>query len=74
MNVHKEGVIVKTGHVVPSLRYEMMTIDQSEASTHLVAPLIGHQHAVLVPVIIGLGLRPVKILRLLPTLNPDPGP
>ena len=50
-----------------------MTIDQSEASTHLMAPLIGHQHTVLVPVVVGLGLRPVKVLRLLPTLNPDPG-
>ena len=49
-----------------------MTIDQSEASTHLVTPLIGHQHTVLVPVVVGLRLGPVEVLCLLPTLNPDP--
>ena len=50
-----------------------MTIDQSEASTHLVTPLIGQQHTVLVPVVVGLRLGPVQILRHLVTLNPDPG-
>ena len=50
-----------------------MTIDQSLAGTHLVTPLVGQQHTVLVPVVVGLGLGPVHVLRHLVTLNPDPG-